>query len=124
MSRTIFFFVSVTVSFGSIWSVQVAPVDADADAVHVSAITSEEIISPDSVSPWSHEVVDIESKLPVVDQPVVYMIPNEIGTPTPHENHELDREQIFASERRFYSIGMISMLCVVGLVCMIVKFSM
>jgi len=127
MSRIIrfVFLVSAANASGSKFSVQVVPVDANADAFHVSAITNEVIVSPDSVSPWIPAVVgDIEAQLPTrEEEPIVYMIPGGVGTPSPHENHELDREQIVASERRFYSIAMFALLCFVLLACLIAKLS-
>ena len=119
----ILFLATVAVVSGNSSAVQIVPVDANADAVHVSAITTEIELQPDAVTAWDRDAtVDIESQS-LTENPVVYMIPNEVGTPSPLENHELDREQIQVSERRFTSLVMVGVICFVSLVCLIVKFS-
>ena len=105
-------------------SAQVVPIDANADdAIQVLASSDEIIVSPNQVSPWMPEVGDIESQVAGAADPAVYLIPSVVGTPSPSENHELDRDEIQVREKRCWSLGSIALILFIFVLLVIIKFT-
>jgi len=117
-------------------SVKVVPLaaSAHADCANLTAIAVSDGIhlSSQSVLPWTADAVifnrlsiseDIESQVETSDQPIIYLVPNEVGTPTPRENHMLDLPAIRSFERHFSTIGFILFLLIILLICLTIKFT-
>jgi hypothetical protein len=100
--------------------------DADENPIDITAIPindNEIEISPESIIPWDPEGInDIESHNGS-DEPLVFLVPNNVRTPTPSENHDMDQAEIRQCERRFASLFLSGIIFLILLVALIASFT-